>query len=88
MSWTWCQETVHLEVRPAIRGEGLVVKIDGGEAKSDRDWIYWRLPTVSTHEAFGENRCAPLSVCSLWRRVRVPWRAYMRVLVVLHASGK
>lgn len=30
-----------MEVRPAVRGEGPVVKIDGGEAKSDRDWIYW-----------------------------------------------
>jgi hypothetical protein len=54
--WSWCEETSHLEVRPAVRGEGPVVKIDGGAARSDRDWIYWRLPTVSTREAFGGDR--------------------------------
>ena len=48
-----------MEVRPAAGrsgSEGPVIKIDGGAALSDRDWIYWRLPTVSTREAFGDDR--------------------------------
>jgi len=57
MVWSWCEETSHLEVRPATRSDGSrAVKIDGGEAKSDRDWIYWRLPTVVSAEAFGGER--------------------------------
>ena len=44
-------------MRPATRSDGSrAVKIDGGEAKSDRDWIYWRLPTVVSAEAFGGER--------------------------------
>jgi hypothetical protein len=54
-NWSWCEETTHLEVRPAIRGEGPVVKIEGGVAKADRDWIYWRLPTVCTREVLGDG---------------------------------
>ena len=56
MAWTWSEETTHLEVRPAVRGEGPVVKVDGNAAKSDRDWIYWRLPSVATREVFSADR--------------------------------
>ena len=56
MAWTWNEESTHLEVRPAVRGEGPVVKVDGNAAKSDRDWIYWRLPSVATREVFSAGR--------------------------------
>ena len=58
--WSWSQEAQkeHLEVRPALKpGEGArVVKIDGGFAMAARDWVYWRLPTVTTCETFGDDR--------------------------------
>ena len=57
--WSWSQEAQkeHLEVRPALKpGEGArVVKIDGGFAMAARDWVYWRLPTVTTCETFGDD---------------------------------
>ena len=56
--WSWSEAAgkAHLEVRAATRGEGPVVRIDGPVARADRDWIYWRLPTVVTAEAFDCSR--------------------------------
>ena len=56
--WSWSEAAgkAHLEVRAATRGEGPVVRIDGPVARADRDWIYWRLPTVVTAEAFDGSR--------------------------------
>jgi len=33
MAWTWSEDAAHLEVRPAVRGEGPVVKVSGPSAK-------------------------------------------------------
>ena len=45
----------HLEVRPSGREDTKkvirhTVVIDGLEARSQRDWVYWLLPTVCTSQ--------------------------------------
>ena len=52
ISWSSEKVTQHLEVRPADRAgdDGRTIFLEGSLARSQRDWVYWRLPTVCSKQ--------------------------------------
>ncbi len=53
ISWSVEKAAQHLEVRPADRAghDERTVVLDGPAARSQRDWVYWRFPTVCSKQA-------------------------------------
>ncbi|KAJ1489155.1 hypothetical protein T484DRAFT_1886142, partial [Baffinella frigidus] len=49
LSWDEEKAQSHLEVRS--EGDWVTIKIEGDVARSQKDWVYWRLPTCITKQA-------------------------------------
>jgi hypothetical protein len=74
VSWSEDMVASHLEVRPAGREDskkaGTVV-IEGPEARSQRDWVYWLLPTVCSAQVKAAQRILKVYHRSSKRLLRV-----------------
>ena len=60
LSWDEEKAQAHLEVRS--EGDWVTIKIEGDVARSQKDWVYWRLPTCVTKQAVSPAEGVELAV--------------------------
>jgi hypothetical protein len=61
----WHNTKDHLEVRPGDREKseiGTVFLVEGPLAKCQRDWVYWRLPTIFSVQKLDASQDAEINV--------------------------